>query len=105
MLFLLLMLSLTAPAPAPCTGKVVRHQAPLIAFKKQHPCPVSCRTYVKRNGKMVLYQKCGACNIDHVCPLACCGKDVLENMQWLDAAANRKKSDNCRACQGTISDK
>jgi hypothetical protein len=31
-------------------------------------------------------------------PLACCGLDAPQNMQWLTAEANRAKSDDCSAC-------
>jgi hypothetical protein len=91
----LLLLALLGP---PCAGHVVRHKAPLVAFKRTHPCPATCATYVKRGDRIVLYEKCGACNVDHICPLACCGKDSPSNMQWLDAKENIKKGDNCRAC-------
>jgi hypothetical protein len=36
--------------------------------------------------------------IDHICPLACCGLDAPQNMQWLTAEANRAKSNDCSAC-------
>jgi hypothetical protein len=41
--------------------------------------------------RYVLYQRCGSCQVEHICPLACCGLDAPQNMQWLTAEANRAK--------------
>lgn len=64
-------------------GTIHRSQSVLAAFKKAHPCPVTGLTT-------------GACNgwaIDHVIPLAVCGRDALDNLQWLP--------DAIKSCAGT----
>lgn len=69
------LVSLLLVIAPPCTNdghNQNRSRSAISAFKKAHPCPV--------NGK-----KSGACPgyvIDHICPLACCGKDTPANMQW-----------------------
>jgi hypothetical protein len=63
-------------------------------------CPTSCATYVKRGGRFVPYYRCGACQVDHVCALACGVPDSPENLRWLDAKANNAKSDDCSLCPG-----
>jgi hypothetical protein len=68
-MILALLLAVACPHPH-------RSQAPVEQFKKIHPCPEKCRVYVKEGGKFKLYRKCGRCAVDHVCALACCGKDV-----------------------------
>jgi CRISPR/Cas system Type II protein with McrA/HNH and RuvC-like nuclease domain len=47
----------------------------------------------------VIWKTCGRCEVDHVCPLACCGKDDPSNMVWLTVEENRAKGDDCIACQ------
>jgi hypothetical protein len=107
---LLLALALaTAPAPA-CVGDGHNQHRSRSAIKKFQkawarahaglPCPEQCALYRVVDGKFVLYQRCGGCQVDHVCPLACCGDDSPANMQWLTAEENRAKSDDCAACGG-----
>lgn len=62
------------------------------------PCREECELYRRFGEQYVLYQRCGGCQVDHICPLACCGLDAPQNMQWLTAEANRAKSDDCSAC-------
>lgn len=55
------------------SGSILRSQAVIAAFQKQHPCPSTGKTT-------------GACRgwaINHVIPLACGGCDSVSNMQWL----------------------
>ncbi len=87
---LLLALALTGRSPA------VR-----AAFIRSHPPPESCAVYVKRGARFFLYSRSGACDVDHVCPLACGGRDAVDNMQWLDAKTNRAKGADCSACEPT----
>jgi hypothetical protein len=82
-----------------------RSKSVIAQFKKLHPAPriaddgLSCATYrVDAKGKFHLFHKDGACQVDHKCALACCGQDRIENLQWLSAPSNNKKSDDCRLC-------
>lgn len=64
----------TCPLPA-------RSRKQVTEFRKTHPCPVTGKTK-------------GACPgyaVDHIRPLACCGKDDPSNMQWLSDAAHKEK--------------
>ena len=83
---------LTLTCPDPPRSKAVVKQ-----FTAANPCPEVCRIYVKENGKYRMWRKCGRCNVDHICPLACCGKDEVSNMQWLTVEENLKKG--ARNCQ------
>lgn len=69
------------------------------AFVRANPPPAWCATYVLRDGILQFYSRTGACDVDHVCPLKCGGADRVENLQWLDAKANRSKGADCRACE------
>jgi hypothetical protein len=85
-------------AAGPCQVPT-RSRAVIREFRASTPCPPFCATYRRTvQGAIVPYQRCGACEVDHVCPLACCGADRLENLQWMDAEANRRKGADCRAC-------
>jgi hypothetical protein len=82
-----------------------RSKAAVAQFKRQWSaahgglaCPVTCQTYVRRKGKFVRYFRCGACAVDHICPLAAGGADIPSNMRWLDAKANGAKSDDPSLC-------
>lgn len=88
---------MTAAADLPCPNPK-RSQAVVEQFKAANPCPKTCALYIRDGSRFVLYQKCGACQVDHVCPLACCGADAVENLQWLTAKANRAKGADCAAC-------
>ena len=97
---LLLALALAAtPASPSCLTPTPRNPATVRAFKKLNPCPATCRTYVRRGSRFVLWAPCGACAVDHVCPLACCGADDVANMQWMDARDNAAKGADCSACE------
>jgi hypothetical protein len=64
----------TRPQP-PCAGHVApRSSAAKVAFRKKHPCPGGLDRGSTR--------RCRGYTIDHVCPLACCGLDAPQNMQW-----------------------
>lgn len=91
---ILLMAALSAvPCPNP-----KRSQAPVEAFKKANPCPTKCKLYVREGSRFVVWKQCGRCQVDHICPLACCGPDTPENMQWLTAEDNLKKGADCTSC-------
>jgi hypothetical protein len=56
-----------------CETRQVRGHAAKAEFRKIHPCPSTHLTQ-------------GACpgwQVDHVIPLASCGCDIVENLQWL----------------------
>jgi hypothetical protein len=92
---------LVQPDKPACWGKSTRSRVPVKAFRKKHPCPKSCATYTKNEqGRYVLYLRCGACQVDHICPLACCGADHPSNMQWLPSWENQKKGADCSECSG-----
>lgn len=55
-------------------------------FRKIHPCPSTGKTT-------------GACpgwQVDHVIPLASCGCDVVENMQWLKVSTKTCAGTECK---------
>jgi 5-methylcytosine-specific restriction endonuclease McrA len=66
-------------------GHIVRRADVIAAFKKQHPCPVTGKTY----------GKCPGWSINHVIPLACFGKDAVSNMQWLPNEIKKCKENWC----------
>jgi hypothetical protein len=94
MTYLLLAAMLAAvPCPnAPRSAKTVAE------FKKFNPCPFTCKTYIRQGSKFVMYEACGACQVDHICPLACCGLDAPQNMQWMSKKDNLAKGADCSAC-------
>ena len=55
------------------SSTVLRH------FRKIHPCPSTNLTT----------GPCPGWNIDHVIPLACYGRDVVSNLQWLPVSIKR----------------
>ena len=64
---------ITGPIQRDENGVIKRDRKVVYAFRKQHPCPPTGKSR-------------GACygwSVDHVIPLACGGKDEIENMQWL----------------------
>jgi hypothetical protein len=62
-------------------GRIARDPRELSAFKKQHPCPATGRTY----------GSCAGYVVDHVIPLKRGGADRPENMQWQTKAAAAAK--------------
>lgn len=62
-------------------GKIARDPKQLDAFKKQHPCPATGKTYGSCPGYVV----------DHVVPLKRGGADAPSNMQWQTEAAAKAK--------------
>lgn len=97
LLVTILALTAIAGAEVPCPNPA-RNRAIVERFKAANPCPRSCALYVRDGSRFVLYAACGRCEVDHRCPLACCGADVVENMQWLTRAENRAKGADCSAC-------
>ena len=98
MISLILALTLAVASPPQLCLHPARSATVRADFVSFNPCPKSCRTYVNRAGKWTLYEKCGACEVDHICPLACCGTDTIGNMQWLDKLENRSKGADCSKC-------
>lgn len=84
-----------------CTTATPRNPAVATKFKKQNPCPSTCKTYVRRGSAFKVYEICGACAVDHKCPLAppWCGPDTVENMRWLDKYENLKKGTDGSLCE------
>ena len=68
-----------------------RSRAAVRVFRDGNPCPGG----VDKGSK----KRCRGYQVDHVCPLACCGLDVPANLQWLTSAANRAKGADCSACR------
>lgn len=54
-------------------GRIARSRVVLALFKLEHPCPSTGRA----SGI------CPGWIMDHVIPLACGGRDAIENLQWL----------------------
>jgi len=81
MLALLLAATLTV---LPCQG-AGQHRNPAAkrAFKREHPCPGGPDQGSRRH--------CRGYIIDHICPLACCGLDAPQNMQWQTKAQSKAK--------------
>lgn len=82
-----------------------RNKSVIKKFVAAHPCPDKCAVFRKTSAGFVLWRKCGGCQVDHICPLACwnpvvraCGPDTINNLQWLTAEENSMKSDDCSAC-------
>lgn len=96
MIALLLAALLAAPVPCP---NPARSRAVIERFKAANPCPKSCATYTRVGRAFVLFERCGACEVDHRCPLACCGSDTIDNLQWLPKRENRAKGADCTACE------
>lgn len=61
--------------------KKPRNQKQRTLFISQNPCPVTG----------LIQKKCEGYHVDHVVPLACGGKDLVFNMQWLTAHENLSK--------------
>lgn len=82
----------------PCQGAGQhRNKSAVRQFMKAHPCPAG-----PDKGST---KRCRGWQVDHVCPLACCGLDAPQNMQWLTAAANSKKGADCTECGLGVSTK
>ncbi|HLN78425.1 MAG TPA: HNH endonuclease signature motif containing protein [Nocardioidaceae bacterium] len=89
---LLLALSLATAHP-PCWADGHNHhrsRAVVRQFKRSHPCPGGPDAGSR--------SRCRGYQVDHVCPLACCGHDAVSNLQWLSAAENQAKGADCSAC-------
>lgn len=56
------------------SGRIKRSNIPRVDFANIHPCP----------SNLLSTTVCEGWEIDHIIPLACRGRDAVENMQWLD---------------------
>ena len=61
------------PARDPETNRILRDRKQVYAFRKFNPCPIDGN----------LHKACPGWSVDHVRPLASCGCDDPNNMQWL----------------------
>ena len=74
-------------------GRIKRSSYQLTKFKKLHPCPATGLST----------GRCPGYVIDHIKPLACCGADKPENMQWQTIAeAKAKDAWERKQCGGTV---
>src|SRR5512143_3876426 len=80
----LVLAALLASTHVPCPGKGQhRSQGAKAAFRHAHPCPAGIDQGSTR--------RCRGYIIDHICPLACCGLDAPQNMQWQSKRASKAK--------------
>ena len=82
----LAMLLLAPPGCSPprdSRGRILRDPKQRARFQARHPCPST--------GEPT--GSCPGWEVDHVCPLSCCGKDDPSNMQWQTVEA-AKATDN-----------
>lgn len=69
-----------------CEVRQQRKPSTVLAFRKIHPCPSTGKTT-------------GACpgwQVDHVIPLASCGCDIVENMQYLKTSIKTCAGTECK---------
>jgi len=81
---ILLSLPLFAQACAPerdAYGRIKRSKKAVSIFRTTVPCPATGE----------LGKRCPGYVVDHVVPLACCGADSSENMQWQTKAEAKAK--------------
>jgi hypothetical protein len=92
----LVIAALLSARPVPCP-KPHRRPAARAAFMRTNPClggPDQGST-----------QRCRGYVVDHVVPLACCGLDAPQNMQWQTrAAAHAKERWELRDCERSLSE-
>lgn len=86
MLNLLLTLMLAVPCPHPH-----RSRTATAAFRRAHSCPGG-----PDRGST---SRCEGYVIDHICPLACGGRDDPSNMQWMDVTSAKVKDRWELACK------
>jgi hypothetical protein len=80
--------------PRDAGGHIKRDPKQRALYQQTHPCPSTG----ERTGS------CPGWEVDHVCPLKCCGKDDPSNMQWQTDAEAKKKDAwelNCSSCGST----
>ena len=81
--------SANASCPLPSRSRGAVYQ-----FRQSHPCPVTG----------LIYGACPGWEVDHVIPLACCGKDAPENMRWLETELHRLRHKDGLHCERYKSD-
>jgi hypothetical protein len=87
MLALLLAATITTcPARAQVS---IETPPPSVPFRREHPYPGGPDIGSRR--------RCRGYIIDHICPLACCGLDAPQNMQWQTKAQSKKTAGSCAA--------
>jgi len=80
----LVLAALLAASHVPCPGSGQhRSHGAKAAFRRSHPCPDGIDHGSTR--------RCRGYIIDHVCPLACCGLDAVQNMQWQTKLESKRK--------------
>lgn len=87
MTHLTVILALLAAMPCPHPH---RNRGTVAKFHRLHPCPGGPDKGSKK--------RCRGYIVDHVCPLACCGVDGVQNMQWQTRAAAKAKDRWERQC-------
>lgn len=80
MIALLLAALLAVPVPCP---QPHRRSGAVTKFRRAHPCPAG----PDRGSKT----RCRGYVVDHICPLACCGIDAPQNMQYQTRAKAKAK--------------
>jgi hypothetical protein len=76
--------------PNPASASEHRSHAVTREFQREHPCPSTGQT----TGACPGYWK------DHIVPLACCGRDIVTNLQWQTIAeAGAKDRLERKACR------
>lgn len=71
----------TCDPPRDKYGRIERSKKVLSDFRKTVPCPATGKTG----------RRCEGYVIDHVKPLACCGRDAVDNLQWQTIAEGKAK--------------
>lgn len=67
-------------------GRLARDRNVVEKFRKIHPCPTGAK----------LDEPCEGWAVDHVIPLACGGRDIVSNLQWLPDAIKSTDDPNAK---------
>lgn len=82
-------------------GRISRSVRAKREFMRRNPCPVAQAPLPAPSGAhpRVGTLRCRGYRVDHIVPLACGGRDVPENMQWLTIAQHRAKTRRDAQCR------